>query len=85
MAQPGKIAVTGTGNRQLILSAAVVRWYRITNTSSNVMGVTFTNDSNESGRSAQLAPNTSKDFMASKLEIRDDTGAGVVGNYEALP
>lgn len=83
MAQPGKISFQG--NRQLIFSTTQsYRWFRITNTGATIMGVTFTNDVGEGSLSAQIAPNTSKDFIASRIEIRDDSGNGVSGFYEAV-
>ena len=83
MVQPGKIALQG--GRQLIFSAPnAPKWFRITNTGANVLGVTFTDNAGNSSLSAQIAPNTSKDFIASRIEIRDETGNGVAGMYEAI-
>lgn len=84
MAQPGKISFTG--ERHLIFSANKqnFRWFRITNTGANVMGVSFTNDAGQANISAQILPNTSMDFLTSHLEIRDDTGKGVTGVYEGV-
>lgn len=84
MAQPGKIATQGS--RQSIFNTKKSpRWFRITNTGANVMGVTYTDDEGHANMSTVIEPNNSMDFVASRIDIRDDTGKGVIGTYEALP
>jgi len=84
MAQPGKIATQG--NRQLIFDTKKSpRWFRITNTGANVMGVTYTDEVGSANLSIVIKPNNSMDFFALRIDIRDDSGNGVSGIYEGLP
>ena len=83
MAAAGRINVKAP-DRQLVYAAKAARWFRVTNAGSTLMGVTFTDEDGVAGRSAQIGANSSKDFVASRLEIRDDSGSNVVGSYEAV-
>jgi hypothetical protein len=84
MAQPGKISFMG--GRHLIFSAGKqnFRWFRITTTGASDMVVSFTNDAGQPSQSGTILPNTSMDFLASKLEILDDEKRGVSGVYEGV-
>lgn len=87
MAQPGKFSVKGTGLHRLIYEGGKSnpRWYRIFNAGANTLGVTYTDADGLQGRSLTIEAGMSLDLAASKIELRDDTGGGVSGTYEALP
>jgi hypothetical protein len=86
MALPGKIAVPKNGRQHLYKASpkAGVRLYRVTNTGAGALGITYTNDAGDAGRSAQIGAGQSMDFLASELEARDDSGQGANGTYEAV-
>ena len=84
MAQPGKVSIVKGGRQKLYKASPKTgaRLYRITNTGTGILGVTYTNDAGETSQSAQVAPGTSMDFLASDLEARDDSNQGASGIYE---
>ena len=86
MAAPGKIKLDAPPARQLLFDVPVsqARWYRLINHGPGTMGVTYTSATGSIGISAQIQLGLSMDFLAAKIEVRNDGGGEVSGVYEEL-
>lgn len=85
MAAPGRIRVA-INERQVVLDTdeKMATWYRVTNSGSGTMGVTYFPPGVSGNRSAQITSGRSMDFYTTGLEIRHDGGGTVEGTYESL-